>query len=105
MANLLGNTSMPNYVKLTATAILASTYFAALYVAVTDMITGTDIPSTVSLILGTGLSMAIGALGIHQGATLLETPPPTVSVRPQDMAAIGKTTATGGTDDAGTASA
>jgi len=33
-------------------------------------------------ILGTGLSMALGALGLHQGASLLETPAPSQAPTP-----------------------
>lgn len=103
MANFLGNTSMPNYVKLTATAILATTYFAALYVATSDMTTNTAVPSVVSFILGTGLSMALGALGIHQGATLMESGPTPVPTSKSSTTTV--TTTTGGTPDASTPTA
>lgn len=77
--SLLGNSSLPNYVKITATLILALTYLAALAVAVVVYITQgpqAQLPSIDVFILGTGLSMALGALGLHQGASLLETPAP-----------------------------
>ena len=86
-SKLLGNSSLPNYVKITATAILASTYLSALAVAVdVYVIQGpqAQLPTVVSFILGTGLSMALGALGLHQGASLLETPAPSqVAQAPQ----------------------
>ena len=102
MGNLLGNTSMPNYVKLTATVILGTTYFAALYVATSDMITGVATPSVVSFILGTGLSMALGALGMHQGATLMESVPPPPASK---SSTTTTTTTTGGAPDASTPAA
>jgi hypothetical protein len=79
-ASLMGNSSVPNYVKITATAIVASTYVAALAVAVDVYVTQgaqAQLPGVVTFILGTGLSMALGVLGIHQGASLVETPAPT----------------------------
>lgn len=77
-SRLLGNSSVPNYVKITATAILGSTYLAALAVAVDTYVVGGPAaapPTVVTFILGTGLSMALGVLGLHQGASLAETPP------------------------------
>lgn len=76
---LMGNTALPGYVKITATAILAVTYIAALCVAVYAYVaqgTQAQLPSIVTFILGTGLSMALGAVGMHQGASLLESPSP-----------------------------
>lgn len=77
-AGLLGNSSVPNYVKITATAILASTYLAALGVAMDTYVTGgpnASLPSVVPFVLGTGLGLALQVLGLHQGASLAETPP------------------------------
>lgn len=79
LKSLLGNSSVPNYVKLTATGILGSTYMAALAVAVDVYVSQgaqAQLPAIVSFILGTGLSMALGVLGLHQGASLAETPAP-----------------------------
>ena len=79
MNNLMGNTSMPNYVKITATVILALTYVSALGVAVAVYISAgpqAQLPSIVTFILGTGMTLAIGALNLHQGASLLESPSP-----------------------------
>ena len=76
---LLGNSSLPNYVKIVATAILALTYLAALGVAVAVYISQgpqAQLPSVVVFVLGTGLSTALGVLSLHQGASLLETPSP-----------------------------
>lgn len=75
MSNLLGNSAMPNYVKLTATAILGATYLAALVVATYDMMVNMQVPNVVTFIMGTGLSMALGILGLHQGASLAEGAP------------------------------
>jgi len=84
-SRLLGNSSLPNYVKITATAILATTYLSALGVAVDVYIAQgpqAQLPTVVAFILGTGLSMALGALGLHQGASLLETPAPSQAPTP-----------------------
>lgn len=73
MDKLLGNSAMPNYVKLTATGILGSTYLAALIVAMHDYLTygpNAPLPSVVTFVLGTGVSLATTVLGIHQGAQL-----------------------------------
>lgn len=93
---LLGNSSMPNYVKITATAILALTYLAALGVAVAVYVgqgPSAQLPSIVVFVLGTGLSMALGAVGMHQGASLVETPsplqsPPVAASNPPDASRV-----------------
>lgn len=75
---ILGNSSVPNYVKISAVAILVSTYAAALGVALDTYIThGPDaqLPTIVSLVLGTGIGFAYQVLGLHQGASLAETSP------------------------------
>lgn len=74
--SFLGNTSMPNYVKLMATGILGTTYAAALAVATVDTLRGVELPSIIVFIIGTGVTTAISVLGIHQGATLMESPQP-----------------------------
>lgn len=71
--NLLGNSAMPNYIKICAAGILTSTYLAALAVAFHDSLSGVPLPSDISFILGTGLSLAVSALGMHQGAQLSES--------------------------------
>ncbi len=70
--NLMGNSAVPGYVKLCATGILSLTYVAALSVATIDMLHDTALPSTITFILGTGVSLALTVLGIHQGASLSE---------------------------------
>ena len=92
MSNLMGNTSLPNYVKITATSILGLTYLAALGVAVDVYVTQgaqAQLPSIVTFILGTGLSMALGAVGLHQGASLLESPSPAQATPPPSDPAQG----------------
>jgi hypothetical protein len=74
-SSLLGNSAVPNYVKITATGILASTYICALLVATYDMMANLQAPNVVTFILGTGLSMSLGILGLHQGASLAEAAP------------------------------
>lgn len=102
MGNLLGNSSVPNYVKITATCILGSTYIAALGVAVDTYImhgASAEIPSVVSFVLGTGLGLALQVLGLHQGASLAETPP-TANIPPNTISTttMSNTTRGGPTD-------
>lgn len=69
----MGNSAVPNYVKLTATGILGATYLGALIVAGFEEIAhgpNAPVPAVVTFILGTGLSLALGVLGLHQGASL-----------------------------------
>lgn len=83
MKTLLGNSSMPNYVKLTATVLLALTYLAALVVAADSYISygpNAQLPTVVSVVIGTGIGVALQTLGLHTGASLVEsTPPPLVT--------------------------
>lgn len=84
-SKLMGNTSLPNYVKIVATAILACTYVAALWVAIDVYISQGpqgQLPTIVAFVLGTGLSMALSAVGMHQGASLLEAPSPAQATQP-----------------------
>ncbi len=102
MANLLGNSSVPNYVKIAAAGILVSTYGAALTVAVDVYVSQgaqAQLPTIVAFVLGTGLSMALGVLGLHQGASLVETPMPTPTQTTRTTTT--QTTQTGG-DNAST---
>lgn len=69
-SNLMGNSALPNYIKLTATGILALTYLAALVVATTDMLTNQPVPTLASAIITAGLGMALPIIGIHSGASL-----------------------------------
>jgi len=72
MNTLLGNT-IPIYVKLVATGLLAATYLSALGVALDIYIAhgpNAALPNVVSFVLGTGLGAAIQVLGIHVGAAL-----------------------------------
>ena len=91
MKNLLGNTSVPSYVKLMSAAILAVTYLATLIYAGIFAAShgwGLDgLPGPVMLIIGTGLLYALQTLGIHTGASVAEsvphqiaTPPPAATV-------------------------
>lgn len=76
MKTLMGNSKVPNYLKLTATAILALTYLSALFVAVDLYIErgpSAPLPSIVTFVLGTGLSLALSTLGMHSGAQLAES--------------------------------
>lgn len=81
----MGNSAVPQYVKITATGILGLTYLSALTVATVDMLTygpNAPIPAVIAFILGTGLSLALGILGLHQGASLAEAVPPNVTIQP-----------------------
>jgi hypothetical protein len=76
MRALLGNSSMPNYVKLIAAGLLGTTYLAALIVAVDTYITQgptATMPNVIAVIIGSGLGISLNILGIHQGAQLTET--------------------------------
>jgi biotin transporter BioY len=75
MGRLLGNSSMPNYIKLMAACLLSVTYLAALGLAVQSYIVGgpdAQLPTVVSFIIGTGLGVSLQVLGLHQGAQLAE---------------------------------
>jgi hypothetical protein len=76
MKTLLGNSSMPNYIKLTAVILLALTYLSALGVAADTYISygaNAPLPNVISFIIGTGLGISLNILGIHQGASVVET--------------------------------
>lgn len=78
LGNFLGNSAMPTYVKLTATGLIAVTYLAALGVAADEYITygpNAQLPTIVSFVLGTGIGIALNALGLHTGASLAESVP------------------------------
>lgn len=109
-SGLLGNSAVPQYVKITATGILGLTYLSALAVTTIDMLKyGPDapVPAVVSFILGTGLSLALGVLGLHQGASLAEAVPPNVTIQPAQTTQANMTPAApaGLPDNANTASA
>src|SRR5271163_2117662 len=75
MNTLLGNSSMPNYVKIMATTLLGLTYLAALAVALDIYVSqgaNAVLPNLIALVLGTGLGVSLNILGIHQGAQLAE---------------------------------
>lgn len=106
--NLLGNSAVPNYVKLTATGIVASTYLAALAVAVDVYVTQgpmAQLPSIVTFVLGTGVSLALGILGLHQGASLAESTPPGTALEAAPTPPPTPAQQTGGTSNAGTPTA
>lgn len=82
MKNLLGNSSMPTYVKLMATGLLGCTYLSALAVATAEYITygpSAQLPGIVTLVIGTGMGLALQILGLHTGAQLTENNPNTAS--------------------------
>lgn len=82
MRALLGNTSLPAYIKITATALLALTYIGALAVAAETYVTqgsNAPLPTIVSLVIGTGIGMALNVLGLHSGASITEGATPTTS--------------------------
>lgn len=72
MGKLLGNSAMPNYVKLMAAIILVFTYLAALGLGVVDYAREMPIPNEVTIIIGAGLGLAMNVLGVHQGVQLSE---------------------------------
>lgn len=74
MNSLLGNSAVPQYVKVMSAAILALTYIGALVVEGATLINGQTTPAIVTFVLGTGVSYAIQALGLHAGAQLGESP-------------------------------
>jgi hypothetical protein len=66
--------NQPQYLQITAAILLAATYLCALGIAVdTYLVHGPEaaIPNVVSLVLGTGLGVALNVLGLHIGATLV----------------------------------
>lgn len=78
MKTLLGNSSMPNYIKLAAVILLGLTYLSALGVAADTYISygpNASLPTVVSFIIGTGLGISLQILGIHQGASVAESTP------------------------------
>lgn len=80
----MGNSAMPPYLKMMAAAVLVATYGAALayacyHYAVTP---STPLPTEVSIVLGSGLTIALTVIGMHSGATLAETPPSSSNVTP-----------------------
>lgn len=102
--SLLGNSAVPQYVKLTATGILGATYLSALIIATHDMLAfgpNAPVPSVVAFILGTGLSLALGVLGLHQGASLAEAMP----ALPTQSTSTTSTTSTTQTGTGGDANA
>lgn len=99
MKALLGNSALPNYVKLMAAGVLVITYLAALYVAVNSYIqsgNAATLPQIVIFVLGTGLGLSLNVLGLHQGASLIESapiPPNTSSVTTRANVTTGETDA------------
>lgn len=82
MKNLLGNTSVPPYLKLMSAALLAVTYLAILvyagYYAAMHGGSLDGMPTVVSLVIGAGLSYALQILGIHTGASVSESGTPQI---------------------------
>ena len=80
MKNLLGNTSVPPYVKVMSAALLSCTYLAMLvYVGcytATHNWSLDGLPTMVTLVLGMGMSYALQTLNIHIGASVMESGPP-----------------------------
>lgn len=82
MRALLGNSALPNYVKITAVVLLALTYIGALAVAAETYVTegaNAQLPTIVALVLGTGIGMALQVLGLHSGASITEGATPITS--------------------------
>ena len=79
---LMGNSAIPQYVKLLSALMLALTYAGALWVYGADLVNGLQVPPVVTFVLGTGVSMAVSVLGLHSGASLAESPPSSVTVTP-----------------------
>lgn len=106
MKALMGNTSVPNYVKITSTALLAVTYLAALALAVDTYWqhgTNANLPTVVTFILGTGMGMAVSAIGLHQGVSVAESSPATTTtVTTTPPPAPSVTVTTGGQSNAST---
>lgn len=101
---MMGNSAVPQYVKLVATGILGATYLSALTVASYEMLRygpNAPIPSVVSFILGTGVSLALGVLGLHQGASLAEAVPPNVTIQPTPTGPTMQATQTTQTTEGG----
>lgn len=75
MKNLMGNSAMPQYIKVLAAGMLCATYLGALAVYGVDLLNNIQPSAVVVFVLGTGVSMAAGVLNLHTGAQLAETPP------------------------------
>ena len=90
---ILGNSAVPQYIKMLAAGMLSVTYLGALVVEGIDLINNQVSSPLVIFVLGTGMSVALTALGLHTGAQLGEsTPNPPTSITlplPQAQAAIG----------------
>lgn len=78
--SLLGNSAVPQYVKIMAAGMLAATYVGALVVEGASLLNHVDPPAIATFVLGTGVSVAVQVLGIHTGASLGEAVPPNVTV-------------------------
>lgn len=74
MNSLLGNSAVPQYVKVMSAAMLGLTYLGALVVEGVDLLNGAQPPQIVTFVIGTGVSFALAALGLHAGAQLQESP-------------------------------
>lgn len=74
VGSLLGNSAVPQYVKVMAASMLGLTYMGALIVEGLDLVNNVTPPSIVTFVLGTGVSFALAALGLHAGAQLGESP-------------------------------
>jgi hypothetical protein len=65
--------SVPDYIRITATALVGLTYLCALGIAVDVYVAygpSAQLPGVVSFVLGTGLGVALNALGLHTGISL-----------------------------------
>lgn len=93
MNRLMGNSAVPQYLKLIAAGMLSLTYLGALVIEGVYMITDQTAPAIVPLVIGTGISMALGVLHLQTGASLGESvpnPPTTITLPlPQTNAQIG----------------
>lgn len=108
---LLGNSAVPQYVKIMAAGMLGLTYLGALFVEGVDLVNNIAPPQVVTLVVGVGISTALTAVGLHTGAQLGESmpnPPTSITLPlPQTQAQLAQpsTTTNGGVEHASSQSA
>ena len=73
MTTIFGNSGVPVYIKICAVIVLMVTYFTALAIAVAVYIAhgpNATLPNVIAGVLGTGVGIAINAVGLHLGASI-----------------------------------